>query len=194
MPPGAEESSSEGGTETCEYVPSGDAAKPVELPKTTAVLRSGTVTYVIKTNEGDVGVTMDRTKAPCTINSFESLATQGYYDDTVCHRLVDSGLFILQCGDPTATGRGGPGYTYADELDGTETYPAGTVAMANAGPNTNGSQFFLVYADTPLPPGYTVFGTMDVTGLGVINRIAAEGQGGNSVPNNPAQILSVTKK
>ena len=94
-----------------------------------------------------------------------SLAEQGYFDDTTCHRLTTQGIFVLQCGDPTATGGGGPGYSFEDELDGAEKYPAGTIAMANAGPDTNGSQFFLVYEDTELPPSYTTFGTIDDAGL-----------------------------
>jgi peptidyl-prolyl cis-trans isomerase B (cyclophilin B) len=123
---------------------------------------------------GDVTLTMDRSKAPCTVNSFESLADQGYFDDTSCHRLAPD--FVLQCGDPTATGRGGPGYRYADELTGTETYPYGTLAMANAGPNTNGSQFFIIIADgVRLAPSYTVFGSVDAAGMQVIEAIAAQG-------------------
>ncbi len=103
----------------------------------------------------------------------------GFYDDTQCHRLVDmGGIFVLQCGDPTGTGTGGPGYRFADETRPEDTYPAGTVAMANAGPNTNGSQFFLVYEDSVLPPNYTVLGRMDAESTGVVARIAAEGHGG----------------
>lgn len=111
--------------------------------------------------EGEVTITLDRSAAPCTVNSFLALAEQGYFDDTTCHRLVDTGIFVLQCGDPTATGMGGPGYVFDDELTGDETYPPGTVAMANAGPDTNGSQFFMVWAETELPASYTVFGTLD---------------------------------
>ncbi len=154
-------SAGSGGAEQCVYESNGQAARPVQPPKTTGVAETGTVVFVITTNEGPITITMDRSKAPCTINSFESLARQKYFDDTRCHRLVDSGIFVLQCGDPTGTGSGGPGYSFADELSGSETYPAGTVAMANSGPNTNGSQFFLVYADSPLPPSYTVFGQLD---------------------------------
>ena len=104
-----------------------------------------------------------------------SLAEQGYFDDTTCHRLTTKGIFVLQCGDPTATGSGGPGYSFEDELDGSEKYPAGTIAMANAGPDTNGSQFFLVYEDTELPPSYTTFGTIDDAGLDVVEEVADAG-------------------
>jgi peptidyl-prolyl cis-trans isomerase B (cyclophilin B) len=130
---------------------------------------------------GDVTLVMDRTNAPCAINSFESLVEQGYFDDTSCHRLAPG--FVLQCGDPTATSRGGPGYSYADELTGKETYLYGTLAMANAGPNTNGSQFFIVIADDAgLPPSYTVLGSVDTDGMQVVEAIAAQG---GVDPSNP---------
>lgn len=185
------------GTVECTYVPAGEPAKPVDPPEESGVLATGEVTFTVETNEGEVLITMDRAKAPCTVNSFEALAMQGYFDGTSCHRLVDSGIFVLQCGDPTGTGRGGPGYQFADETDPSDTFPAGTVAMANAGPDTNGSQFFLVYQDTPLPPQYTVFGKMDADSTGVVARIAVEGQdgtspGGGGKPNNLAEIIQVT--
>lgn len=161
---------------------------------------TGTVTFTLKMTEGDVAITMDRAKAPCTVNSFESLAEQGYFDDTACHRLVDSGIFVLQCGDPSASGNGGPGYSFDDETDPADTYGPGAVAMANSGANTNGSQFFLVYEDSPLSPDYTVFGAMDEASTGVVARMAAEGQDGSfestaggGKPNNPSEITSVTK-
>lgn len=145
--------------------------------------------------QGPVTITMDRAATPCTAHSFEALAKQAYFDGTTCHRLVDSGVFVLQCGDPSGTGRGGPGYRFNDELTGHETYPAGTVAMANAGPNTNGSQFFFVYQDSPLPPKYTVFGKLDQASLGVVARVAAEGQDGSNPdgsgkPNGDARIVA----
>lgn len=169
-----------GDTVTCEYPPAGDPAKPVDPPPTSGVPTQGEVTATIALTAGDVTVTMDRAKAPCTVNSFVSLAEQGYFDDTVCHRLTDFGIFVLQCGDPSATGMGGPGYSFADEVEpikdfGLDAYPTGTVAMANAGPDTNGSQFFLVYADSPLEPNYTVLGTMDEAGTDVVGGIAAQG-------------------
>ena len=99
---------------------------------------------------------------------------------------------MLQCGDPTGTGSGGPGYSFDDELTGKETYPAGTLAMANAGPNTNGSQFFLVYADTPLPPSYTVFGKMDPAGRRVVARIAAAGTADGGPDGAPKQAVRIT--
>lgn len=158
---------------------------------------SGTVTFTLAMTGGDVTITGDRAKAPCTLNSFESLAEQKYFDGTKCHRLADSGMFMVQCGDPTGTGRGGPGYQFADELTGTENYPAGTVAMANSGPDTNGSQFFIVYGDTSLAPNYTVFGTVDAASLKVIEKMASEGHDdswgdGTGKPKNAFEIKSVS--
>ena len=183
---------------TCQYQSSGTPSRPVEPPESANVSASGTVTATLMMNDKPVTLTLDRAKTPCTVNSFLSLASQGYYDGVACHRLSDSGgLFMLQCGDPSGTGAGGPGYEYADELAGTETYPAGTVAMANAGPNTNGSQFFLVYADSQLLPSYTVFATMDAAGIEAIAAIAAGGQDGKfgdmggGAPNSPAVITSI---
>ena len=188
------------GAEICEYAATGEAAKPVNLPSTTEVPTSGSVRYVLQMTEGEVTITMDRAKAPCTVNSFVSLAGQGYFDRTRCHRLADSGIFILQCGDPTGTGRGGPGYQFANENDGTESYTRGVVAMANAGPGTNGSQFFLVWDDSTSlnrVPNYTIFGTMDAASRDVVAVMAAEGQDGSNAdgtgrPNNPSEIISVT--
>lgn len=107
--------------------------------------------------------------------------------------------FVLQCGDPSATGRGGPGYSFPDEKSALNSYKQGAVAMANAGPDTNGSQFFLIYQDSDLPPDYTVFATMDQASIDVIGRIAAEGQDGSNeagggVPNNEAKIIRAAPK
>ena len=132
---------------------------------------SGVVTAVITTSCGDVVIELDADTAPETVNSFVFLAEQGYFNGTVSHRVVSG--FMIQAGDPTATGRGGPGYSIPDELP-TETgfvYSRGTLAMANAGPNTGGSQFFLVLVDAPLPPSFSVFG-MVTSGLDVMDRIA----------------------
>ncbi|PIF03009.1 MAG: hypothetical protein CR979_00455 [Propionibacterium sp.] len=144
--------------------------------------------------EGEVTITMDRSNAPCAVNSFEALATQGYFDGTSCHRLTEEGIFVLQCGDPTGTGTGGPGYAFADELTGNEKYAAGVVAMANAGPDTNGSQFFIIWADsTTLPPNYTVLGKVDDASLEVVKDIASQGIDATNPPHpiSPARIESV---
>lgn len=181
----------------CRYEPSGDPARAVDPPSTNDVRTTGEVAYTITTNQGPITMTLNRDAAPCTVHSFEALVKQDFFDDTQCHRLVDSGIFVLQCGDPTGTGRGGPGYRFADELGGTHSYTAGTVAMANSGPDTNGSQFFLVYDGSELPPNYTVFGQMDEESRGVVARIAVEGQDGSNPdgtgkPNNEARIIDVT--
>jgi cyclophilin family peptidyl-prolyl cis-trans isomerase len=181
----------------CEYAEAGEAARPVNLPPTSGVATTGTLEYVLEMTEGPVRITLDQAKAPCTVNSFVSLARQGYFDRTRCHRLADSGLFVLQCGDPTGTGRGGPGYQFANETDGTESYVRGVVAMANAGPGTNGSQFFLVWDDSTSldrTPNYTIFGTLDAASRDVVAEMAAEGQDGSNNdgtgrPNNPSEII-----
>ncbi len=186
----------------CQYEASGEAAKTVQPPKTSGAASTGTVTFVLTLNAGDVVITMDRRKTPCTVNSFESLARQGYFDHTVCHRLTDVGIRVLQCGDPTATGSGGPGYQFANETDGTESYTTGVVAMANAGPDTNGSQFFLVWGDSTQldsSPDYTIFGRMDTPSIAVVAKIAAAGQDGSNgdgdgKPNSPAEIISVKQR
>lgn len=172
-----------------------EPARDVELPPTRATV-SGTVSATMATSIGDIGLELDADGAPCTVNSFVSLAEQGYFDDTTCHRLTTAaaGIQVLQCGDPSATGMGGPGYTVEDELEGSETYPDGTLAMANTGaPDSGGSQFFIVYGDTPLPADYTVFGTVDEAGLEAVQEAAAAGNGPDGVaPKTPVDIESVT--
>jgi peptidyl-prolyl cis-trans isomerase B (cyclophilin B) len=185
----------------CEYSVSGQPARRVAPPPATEVPTSGTISYLLSMTNGNVKITLDRAKAPCTVNSFVSLADQGFFNDTECHRLADSGIFILQCGDPSGTGKGGPGYEFANETDGTESYTEGVVAMANGGPGSNGSQFFLVYADsTSLDSrgGFTIFGTLDKASRDVVASMAAEGQdgsnpGGTGRPNNPCEITKVTR-
>ena len=175
-------------SEGCRYVSDGSGG--VEAPPAEPTV-SGEVAATLETSAGAIGMTLDADRTPCTVGSFVSLAEQGYFDGTQCHRLTTEGIFVLQCGDPTGTGRGGPGYSYADELDGSETYPAGTVAMANAGPDTNGSQFFLVYADSPLPPSYTVLGSMDDAGLAVVAEIGAAGVAGGGQDGAPAEDVTI---
>ena len=185
---------------TCQYAAGGDAAGKVKLPPTSGVANTGSVDLAMTLSGSAVGLTLDRVRTPCTTNSFVSLAAQGYFNGTSCHRLVDSGIFVLQCGDPTGTGSGGPGYQFPDELTEDETYGAGTLAMANAGPNTNGSQFFIVYADSMLPPNYTVFGKVDAAGLKVVEKIAKAGQdnsfgsAGGGKPKAPAVIEAITPR
>jgi peptidyl-prolyl cis-trans isomerase B (cyclophilin B) len=185
-----------GGTISCAYSPTDQpAAKSVGKPPTRAS-QVGTSIATLTTSQGAIVIKLDAAKAPCTVNSFVYLANAKYFDATPCHRLTTAGIFVLQCGDPTGTGSGGPGYEFADENLSGAVYPAGTVAMANAGPDTNGSQFFLVYADTTLAPNYTPFGTI-TGGLAVIQKIAAAGSDnsngqGDGKPNLPVEITNVT--
>jgi len=177
----------------CDYPAAAQgAAKEVDPPPGNAAL-SGEVAAEMTTDRGRISLTLLADAAPCTVNSFASLAEQDYYDDTVCHRLTvsPSSIFVLQCGDPTGTGTGGPGYSFPDELSGEETYPAGTVAMANAGEDTNGSQFFLVYDDTPLPPSYAVFGRIDEESIELVRSIAAEGTATGGPDGAPAQEVRI---
>lgn len=197
----------------CSY-PSDGATPARKVKKPPSALPKDLPTSItITTNDGDIPVTLDTSKAPCAVNSLVSLAKQGYFDRTPCHRLTTQGYFVLQCGDPTGTGRGGPGYTFADELVDNDprlqpcgvqsgkdycTYNAGTVAMANIGPDTNGSQFFLVYGNSQFPPDYTVLGNMDAAGLKVVKEIAANGVGtengmgpGDGSPKDPVIIAGV---
>jgi peptidyl-prolyl cis-trans isomerase B (cyclophilin B) len=183
-------------------VPASKAATP---PRSGAVPTTpATVAATMTTNDGAVGLELDNAKAPCTVNSFVSLAQQGFFDDTPCHRLTsNNSLSVLQCGDPTGTGAGGPGYEFANEyptnqyppddaaLSRTLLYPRGTLAMANAGVDTNGSQFFIVYEDSRLPPTYTAFGSIDETGLATVDKIAAAGVTGGNIDGKPAQPVRI---
>jgi peptidyl-prolyl cis-trans isomerase B (cyclophilin B) len=135
------------------------------------------------TTQGIITVQMLTNRAPCTTFSFRFLASKGYFNKTHCHRLTIQGIYVLQCGDPTGTGSGGPGYAFNDENLAGATYPAGTVAMANAGPNTNGSQFFFTWKDTTLAPDYTPFGTV-ISGLNVLQKIAAAGDDSQNGPGD----------
>lgn len=177
------------------------AAKKVTAPTNLDPEKTGTVPALITTSAGPIPLTLDRAQAPCTVENFVSLTEQKYYDDTKCHRLTTGGLSVLQCGDPQGTGTGGPGYSIPDEFPTaapfTENlYPRGTVAMAKTqAPNSGGSQFFLVYADSQLPPQYTVFGTITEDGLQTLDAIAAQGTAtgeSDGEPKTPVQIQSVT--
>jgi peptidyl-prolyl cis-trans isomerase B (cyclophilin B) len=148
------------------------------------ITATATYTATLSTNCGNLTFALDAAKAPHTVNSFVFLAGQKYFDHSPCHRLTTQGIFVLQCGDPTGTGTGGPGYTIPDENLSSAAYPAGTVAMANTGqPHTGGSQFFIVYRDTQLPPSYTPFAKVS-GGLDILQQIAAMGtvSGGQDGP------------
>jgi peptidyl-prolyl cis-trans isomerase B (cyclophilin B) len=165
-------------------------------------------TMTISTNRGVVRVRLDPVRTPCTVASFSYLAGRHFFDNTSCHRLVTSSIFVLQCGDPSGTGQGGPGYAFPDEnlsgipsgANGNSVYRRGVVALANAGANANGSQFFIAFRDSPLPPSYPSFGTV-TAGLEVFDAVAAGGNdgayaadagGGHPKLNVVIQSLTVT--
>jgi peptidyl-prolyl cis-trans isomerase B (cyclophilin B) len=182
----------------CVYTAAGTAARKVSLPPATPDTQA-TYTATMTTNRGTIVIKLLNSNAPCTVGSFVSLAGQKYFDNTPCHRLTttESGIYVLQCGDPTGAGSGGPGYGfYTENLKGA-SYPAGTVAMARGqSKDSNGSQFFLVYKNTPLPASYTPFGTI-TSGLSVLQAVAQAGTdnsngAGDGHPKEAVQIESIT--
>ncbi|MBT3152014.1 peptidylprolyl isomerase [Streptomyces sp. CHD11] len=186
------------------------ASKTWKKEPAMSIDKSAKYTMKLDTTCGAIDVALKASAAPHTVNSFDFLANKGYFDHTKCHRLTDQGIYVLQCGDPQGTGAGGPGYTIPDEnlkdasLKG-NVYPAGTVAMANQynaqtqqGRDSGGSQFFLVYQDSQLPPDYTPFGTVSEAGMKVLKKIADAGaqpmdpQTGNTAPNATVVINKAT--
>ncbi|WP_342319842.1 peptidylprolyl isomerase [Corynebacterium mayonis] len=217
-----------GDTVSCAYEASpGEPGRDVGTPATDNISAQGTVTINLDTSAGPIGMELDRAVSPCTVNSIEYLASQGYFDETVCHRLTTSeGLKVLQCGDPTGTGSGGPGFTFANEYPTDEAlekvdlsqlpdglpaeqleqfkgqllqgetpvvYERGTIAMANAGLGTNGSQFFLNYGDSTLPPSYTYFGTITDEGLATLDKIAQVGAEDGLPDGAPVEEVRIVK-
>lgn len=193
----------------CQYPASPEpAAKPVKPPRTGKIPTDpAQVSASMATSQGNIGLMLANNESPCTVNSFASLIGQKYFDNTKCHRLTTSDtLAVLQCGDPKGDGSGGPGYQFANEYPTDQyppndpklrepvVYPRGTLAMANAGPGTNGSQFFMVYKDSQLPPQYTVFGTIQADGLATLDKIAKAGVSGggeDGAPNSEVTIKSL---
>lgn len=145
---------------------------------------------VLKTSEGDITIALNASETPVTVNNFVSLAKKNFYNNTIFHRVIKG--FMIQGGDPKGDGTGGPGYQFEDEpFDG--EYTRGTVAMANAGPDTNGSQFFIMHKDYELPPNYTIFGKV-VSGIEVVDKIAeapVKQEGEGSSPVKPVKVNSV---
>jgi peptidyl-prolyl cis-trans isomerase B (cyclophilin B) len=177
---------------SCTYKKSTEpASRPVKAPDDGKIKASGTSKVSLDTSIGDLQLTLDSSLAPCTVKSFLNLVGQKFYDNTKCHRLtVGDGLQVLQCGDPSGTGSGGPGYSFADEVYPTLKYGRGMLAMANSGANTNGSQFFIVYGDaSALGPQYTAFGTVDAAGIKLIDKVA---QAGVSPVNGPTDGSPIT--
>ncbi|MFF2551029.1 peptidylprolyl isomerase [Nocardia sp. NPDC058058] len=198
----------------CDFRPTQTpAARPVDKPKVDKPSDVKSAKATLDTTQGPIPVQLNADQSPCTVASFESLAKQKFFDGTSCHRMTTGeGLKVLQCGDPSATGSGGPGYQFDNEYPTTKyspmdpaaqqpiDYKRGVLAMANAGPDptdgggTNGSQFFLVYGDSKLPPQYTMFGTVDEAGLATLDKIAAagvQGGGGDGKPVDDVTIQSV---
>ncbi|MEV4508655.1 peptidylprolyl isomerase [Dactylosporangium sp. NPDC049525] len=199
----------------CSWTPvdAGDGVKDVGKPRTNDVVTNGVKTMSVALTQGTVTVKLDPSKAKCTVESFTYLAGKKFFDGSKCHRMLNNSL--LQCGDPSGTGSGGPSYRFADEnnpppaapsadpsadpsaaADPNVLYPAGTVAMANSGVDTNGSQFFLVFKDIMLPPNYTVFGTI-VGGMDILTKIGADGtkpgaDGAASTDGEPKDATNIT--
>jgi peptidyl-prolyl cis-trans isomerase B (cyclophilin B) len=159
---------------------------PKRLPKT----------ITLETNCGEIQITTLASKAPVTVAHMAKLARNGFFDESICHRLINRGAYVLQCGDPTATGKGGPKFVFQDEnlpMGAKGNYPEGTVAMWNKGPGTNGSQFFLVYSDTTLiKANYTIWGTI-TEGLEIVKAIAKMGVQGGGLEGAPSQMISIEK-
>jgi peptidyl-prolyl cis-trans isomerase B (cyclophilin B) len=191
----------------CEYPASQEAAaKAVKPPRTGKVpTEPATISASMSTSQGNLGLLLANNESPCTVNSFASLAGQKFFNDTKCHRLTTNpDLAVLQCGDPKGDGTGGPGYGFANEyptdqyppndpkLQQAVIYPRGTMAMAHSKiPNSNGSQFFLVYKDSQLPPDYTVFGTIQADGLATLDKIAKGGVAGGGDDGAPAVDVTI---
>jgi len=166
-------------------------ADPAKTPST------GTVPVTITTDRGTMTLTLDRSKAPCAVQSFLFLTNKKFFDNTPCPRVVSEGIFVLQCGDPSGTTGGGPTYQYKEENTAKATYGEGVVAMANGGPNTTGSQFFIIYKDSnaTLGKSYSVIGSV-TKGLDVVSKVAAAGndgsnQAGGGKPKLPITIQSI---
>jgi len=198
LPSSATPSSAAKAAGQCDFTTESGAAtggKTPGLPAATKTTGGKNVTATIVTSVGTIKATLLGSKAPCTVASFTHLAQQKFFDNTTCHRLVTTGIFVLQCGDPTGSGSGGPGYTIPDENLTGATYPAGTMAMANTGqPHTGGSQFFICYRATPLPPQYTPFAKV-TAGLDVVQKVGKAGStnsngAGDGAPKSKVMIKS----
>ena len=171
------------------------AQTPDRISPPSSILKRFPRTITLETNCGDIVIQTMARQAPVTVTVMATLARSGFFDDTLCHRLTTEGIFVLQCGDPTATGSGGPDFRYRDEnlpAAGENNYPEGTVAMANSGPNTNGSQFFLVYKNTTLGPNYTIWGRI-ISGLEIVKFIAEGGVKTGGVDGTPLRTISINE-
>ena len=194
-----------GSAASFEPPPAGECVEPPAMPTSplqfdevpdAGLAEDAVWTATVTTNCGDIVMELDGTKAPQTVASFLHLAREGYWDASPCHRLVPSGIFVLQCGDPTGTGSGNPGYGFGVENDpDDDRYPRGSLAMARTtDPETNGGQFFVVYEDSEIPAnggaGYTIFGEV-TEGMDIVDRVAESGVGGTIGPEAPVQPISL---
>lgn len=171
------------------------AQSPMRIPAPENLMKRAPKFLTLQTNCGNIVIETFAKAAPVTITVMSQLARGGYFDRTLCHRLTTEGIFVLQCGDPTATGSGGPTFRYRDENlppASEDNYPEGSVAMANSGPNTNGSQFFLVYKDTTLGPNYTLWGKI-VSGLEIVKYIAQGGVKDGGVDGAPLRTIGIER-
>ncbi|RMI30622.1 peptidylprolyl isomerase [Nocardia stercoris] len=195
----------------CDYHDAPNPAKQgINKPNTANVTAAGNTKVSLDTNQGPISLTLNNAEAPCTINSFVSLVSQKYFDGSPCHRLTTAdGLKVLQCGDPTGKGTGTPGYGFKNEYPNDQVdpndpnsaqpvkYSRGVVAMANSDrpgmptEGTNGSQFFLVFGDSELPPNYTIFGTVDESGLSTLDKIAKAGTQDGSQDGQPKNAVTI---
>jgi cyclophilin family peptidyl-prolyl cis-trans isomerase len=164
-------------------------AKQYDAPPELTIDLAKSYSARIETSAGPITLELYAADAPLTVNNFAFLAGDGYYEGVIFHRVIDG--FVIQGGDPTGTGSGGPGYRFRDEFHARTRYDRGTVAMANAGPNTNGSQFFICHKDVGLPNQYTIFGKVS-DGMDVVDAIASAPTGGQDRPHEPVTIISVT--
>jgi peptidyl-prolyl cis-trans isomerase B (cyclophilin B) len=181
-------------TGACGYTQGAAASKDVGIPPDPATTPTATETLSVTSNLGPMTFTLNGAAAPCNVQSIAYLATKGYFDSTSCHRLVDSGIYVLQCGDPTGTGSGGPGYTVKDEnLTAADYSQVGTIAMANSGANTNGSQFFIIWKDSSagLQKSYTVIGKV-TAGMDIVQKVAAAGDDGSNGTGDGKPKLAIT--
>lgn len=172
------------------------AQNPLRISPPSSILKRGPRTITLQTNCGDIVIQTYFKQAPVTITVLSTLINGGFYNKTLCHRLTTEGIFVLQCGDPTATGTGGPDFRYGDEnlpTANASNYPEGSVAMANSGQrNTNGSQFFLVYKDTTLGPNYTIWGRI-ISGLDIVKYIAEGGEKDGDADGVPIRTIAIEK-
>ena len=164
-------------------------AKQYSAPPALEIDLNKAYSATLHTNHGDIEIDFDAARSPQTVNNFVFLARDGFYNGVIFHRVISG--FMIQGGDPTGTGRGGPGYKFRDEIEGPGSYTRGTVAMANAGPNTNGSQFFICLADVGLPHAYTIFGQV-TNGMEAVDAIAAVPTDRRDRPTEDCVIRSVS--